>query len=776
MGNYDFHTINDKDFEELSLDLLNAEFALGLQRFKPGKDKGIDLRFSTKDNPNHLVVQAKHYRGSGFAQLKWVLSHKELAKIEKLKPDRYIITTSLQLSPQEKDDLVKILSPYLATANDIFSQDDLNDLLSKHATIEKKHFKLWFSGTNVLQNMLDRAVEGRSRHLLERMEERINFYVVTSRLGEAISILDSEKVLLILGQPGVGKTTLAEVILLEKARQGNAVHCVETIREAESVFAIDNTPQVFYFDDFLGSNYLELVSPNRQESEIVRFVDRVRTSPNKWLVLTSRTVIVGHALQKLDKFRRSMLGDKPFELKVEDYDDYEKAAILYNHLYFRNVSSAHRKGVVNNTFYKQIINHQNYSPRIVDFISEPRRIANLSARDYATFVLSHLDEPAEIWRHSFENQIGYFERCLLFTLFSFDSSVPERKLIEAFQARLTYEKQVNNHTTTADQFNECIAVLLGGFVHAELYDSDLFTENEKGRYFSLSDPSLADFLLSRLRQSAGERKALVEAVIHRQQLERFNEEYSELVVDHELQLGIRDRIVSGELGDSASTSLKMLMRYCGDVDVDSAMAHYLSELGNDGRFDRVYYESAHFVGDRKYSLQVSFKMIAASFETLVEYQLSRTSNRKVLKRLPSLFKKYGSDFQTFSEAPFTRQLLVEALNRVSETSFEDNIQERKDSFLDIDEIKQEYGDIMETRKALENILLPTFSLCSIPVKVYSFDSDYWQEVVEENQEAFESDSFEIDNFEYDVDEEDDDSADPIDNLFDGLVELGISEA
>jgi len=97
MNNYDFSTLNDKEFEQISKDLLNAKFNLNLQSFKSGKDKGIDLRYSTKKNNNSIIVQAKHYSNSKYSDLKYVIKHKELDKVKKLKPKRYILVTSLDL-------------------------------------------------------------------------------------------------------------------------------------------------------------------------------------------------------------------------------------------------------------------------------------------------------------------------------------------------------------------------------------------------------------------------------------------------------------------------------------------------------------------------------------------------------------------------------------------------------------------------------------------------------------------------------------------------------
>src|SRR5690606_1320419 len=229
ISDYTFSTLNDKDFEELARDLLNAELGLALQNCKSGRDGGIDLRFSAVDNNSAIVVQAKHYINSRYSQLKSKLKSKELPKVRELQPDRYILVTSVPLSPQYKDELWEILSPYILTSNDIFGNEDLNALLQKFGEIEKQHFKLWFSSVNVLNTVINNAIEGRTKYLLERIKAKVPYYVITSKLGDAIMKLEIEKILLITGQPGIGKTTLAEIILFERSRNGYEIYKVEDI-------------------------------------------------------------------------------------------------------------------------------------------------------------------------------------------------------------------------------------------------------------------------------------------------------------------------------------------------------------------------------------------------------------------------------------------------------------------------------------------------------------------------------------------------------------------
>lgn len=65
---YNLEVLNDKEFEELAKDLLDAKLSTDLEIFKVGKDGGIDLRSSRK-RENEYIVQVKHYLGSKFSNL-----------------------------------------------------------------------------------------------------------------------------------------------------------------------------------------------------------------------------------------------------------------------------------------------------------------------------------------------------------------------------------------------------------------------------------------------------------------------------------------------------------------------------------------------------------------------------------------------------------------------------------------------------------------------------------------------------------------------------------
>lgn len=737
MNNYNFSTLNDKEFEQICKELLNAKFGLGLQDFKVGKDKGVDLRFSSKKNNNSIVVQAKHYIGSKYAQLKHTLKEKEYNKIKQLNPDRYIVTTSLSLSAQEKDELKNILAPYVLTSNDIISQEDLNEYLSDNESIETKYFKLWFSSINVFRAVLNNAIENRTKYLLERIQRNFPYYVVTKKLDEANKILTKEKLLLITGQPGIGKTTLAELIILDRAKDDFKIYKVENIKEAEDVISpSDDEKQLFYFDDFLGANYVEIINAHKTETQLTSFVERIKYTPNKFLILTTRTVILNQAIEKYEKISHSKLGNEKFEIKLTDYSKYEKALILYNHLFFKEVKEEFFDKVLEEKFYFEIIQHRNYTPRIIEFITDKSKINSFTKEQYKQYILNNLNNPKEIWRYSFNNQIDYMDRCLLITIFSFQHGCIEKHLMKSFESRLEHEKEAHNQVVQSNQFNESIKILLDGFISSQL------TDIEKDiRYYSFINPSLNDFFIGHISESFQERKSIISSFVYIEQIQKFNPILSVLPLEKELQLIIRDKISKNEIEFVEEEKpwfnenrknvllLEVLCKYCKDTNIDKVLLEYFKLLDLTKGFAGLV-TKLDYVLDNIGDSPMTFEYIKKNFILIIESLMSSNEDSDVASNIPSLFEKYEVNYSEYIETDNGFNKILEVIGDVlayNEDSLKDEKQESAFDYTIVDEI---YDELYDLEKDLKSVLFPDTDV------IYDFeiapDSSYWDEKIQEN--------------------------------------------
>ena len=85
---YTFTTLSPADFEDLVRDLESKELGFPFEGFAQGADGGIDGRHSA--GAKSVILQAKHYAGSSFAQLK-AATKRERSAIDRLSPARYIL-------------------------------------------------------------------------------------------------------------------------------------------------------------------------------------------------------------------------------------------------------------------------------------------------------------------------------------------------------------------------------------------------------------------------------------------------------------------------------------------------------------------------------------------------------------------------------------------------------------------------------------------------------------------------------------------------------------
>ena len=340
MTTYNFSQISPFEFEELCRDLLQAKLDRTLELFAPGPDRGIDIRHlgAPDDEEGTLIAQCKRWDEGAYADLLSHLKRDELPKVEKLAPDRYILMTSVRLTPDRKDEIVEALSPWVQGPQDVLGKDDLSGLLARHAEVERRHIKLWLTSTEVLDALLNSDIASRSEAAIEDAECQLRLWVENPSFDRAREMLDETHVCVISGAPGIGKTMLADVLLAAYASEGYAPVVVsEDINEGERAWRAGQK-QVFHYDDFLGHViYGELQLRKNEESRLARFLDRVRRTDGKKFILTTREYILSEALSRYEDIASVEIERHKNVINLEDYTPLSKAKILYNHLVFSDL-------------------------------------------------------------------------------------------------------------------------------------------------------------------------------------------------------------------------------------------------------------------------------------------------------------------------------------------------------------------------------------------------------------------------------------------------------
>jgi Cdc6-like AAA superfamily ATPase len=514
---YNLDVLNDKEFEDLCKDLLDVVYKVDFQIFKAGKDGGIDLLYAG-NRENEIVVQVKHYVSSSFSQLKQKLLHEELENLKKMVPEpgRYVVATSLPLSPQQSKEIQNLLIPFVHSTDDVFGRRRLESILSKHPQIEEKFFKLWLTSTNVMRRILNNAIVNNSNFHKEQILNKTKRYVINEDFSQAVAILLENKFLIVTGLPGVGKTTLAYMLICERLASGcELIFSDGKISEVEVLLSHDpKVKQIFFIDDFLGANLYDIQNPKNTENKIISFVSKIQGLPNKYLIFTSRTTILNQANYRFENLRRSRVTtDSKYELELRNYSSLQKAKILYNHLYFNSLDSKFVKPFYEKEIYTRIIKHKNFYPRLIEFITDKRHYNPDKYSSVEDFVFYQLDHPEEIWKHAFEQQLDNEDRFLIMSLFSLGANNVEGDILEtAFTLRYEYEIAHNNQSRKPLAYHNSLKKVLDGFVQSSYY-----MEEGKNKY-SFLNPSINDFLLGYLKNDKAEQKSLLSSIAFIDQL------------------------------------------------------------------------------------------------------------------------------------------------------------------------------------------------------------------------------------------------------------------
>lgn len=486
MSDYDFKTLNDKEFEALCVDLLSENLGQKFERFKAGKDAGVDGRFFAKKGAE-VILQCKHWSNTPIKQLISELKNKEKRKVDKLAPSRYWLAISNPLSRADKKLIFEALAPHVKSESDIFGKEDLNDLIKKHQDIEQRHYKLWLHSANVLNHVLNKAILGRSQFSIEEMIRFSSRYAVTSNHESALTIVESLNVVIITGEPGIGKTTLAEHICLNYIAKGyKYLQVNDNIHEAESVLDTDSK-QIFYFDDFLGRNYLQALK-GHEGNQITQFIKRVSTNKNKKFILTSRSTILNQGKFLIDSFEHANINRNEYELNIKSLTEIEKAHILYNHIWHSNLAKNYIQELYVDKRYKEIIRHQNFNPRLINYITDPARLADYPSDKYWSFILASLDNPSQIWEHPFMAQLDDYGRVIvLLTVFN-GGAIKEDALSEAYHRCVALPE--NSSFKGQRDFSSNLKILSGSFLTRVISD-------KISTSVDLFNPSIGDFILKR---------------------------------------------------------------------------------------------------------------------------------------------------------------------------------------------------------------------------------------------------------------------------------------
>ena len=487
MLDYDFLILQPSEFECLSRDLLQAREDIFIESFADGRDKGVDLRFAySKDKT--CIVQCKRYKE--WKELKGKLKD-EVEKAKQLSPQRYILTTSVDLTVNQKDEVLALFSPFILNNSDVLGRKDLNNLLGQNPGIERNYHKLWLASTNVLNTIINRATLNWSSFELEKIGKDIRLYVENESLNKALDILKGNHYVVISGIPGIGKTTLARMLVYTMLANGYEEFVyVDDMDTAAKMFNKDKR-QIFFFDDFLGSNSFIQQSVSF-ENKLITFIEKVRKSKHSLFILSTREYVLSEVKAHYEKLSMSNIDIAKCTIELEYYTKTIRARILYNHLAEANIPPEYIDVFLDKRGYRTIINHQNFNPRVIESIIKEQIWETIDSNDFANKVKEFFDNPISVWQFAYE-KLEIETRYALLVLGTMGNYVRLDDFQEAYKQFCALTCLEVGLKYDDVKWRQSLKVLMNCFMKID--------NRKNGKLVTMYNPSIADFIVFYLNQN-----------------------------------------------------------------------------------------------------------------------------------------------------------------------------------------------------------------------------------------------------------------------------------
>lgn len=521
---FNFTNIDAIEFEEICKQILERKIGNTFRVFGRGKDGGIDIQ--SNENPK-IIGQVKLYINT--PQIETVNKIKQEAnRIDHKNIEQYYLFIGREMSPQNIEKIYEELKPILRTKENIFTIKEINELLNKeeYTDILRDHIKLWLCSTNILEQINNRNIFIDCDVLLDNIKEEVELFVQTQLYEICKDILQKDRLLLILGMPGIGKTTLSKMLVLNYAQLGYSVRYSnsQNIEELKKSLSMDkDKKEIVFLDDCLGQRYLEL--KEERENGIINLIKYIKRYPNKLLILNSRVTIFQEAKEKQYELVKC-IDNKNIQIQViniENLSKLEKARIFKHYLIKKELPKEYINEIVKNQNYMKIINDSSYNPRIIDYITEKQNYMKIKHENYVEEILNAFKKSKFVWKDEYENKIAIEDRIFLITLFSIsDYAVKVEELKLAFYERIKKE----NIDTSTSLFERVLERLNQSFIKIVIKDDE--------RLVMAVNPSVNDFMKEELDGNKLEKEKILGSAIFIEQIRRvvkLQEEYDQLIKD-----------------------------------------------------------------------------------------------------------------------------------------------------------------------------------------------------------------------------------------------------
>jgi len=329
------HTLGWKAFQDLCAQVMEEELKCTVSVYREAQDGGQDAVFLVKRTDDSITVGTVQCKFSSKREQRLRPSDitGEVEHVEQLvakgMASTYYFLTSMSVDADVAREIRERLAAMGVTKPHVEGKDWLLGKIKGSPRLRALVPRVY--GLGDLSTIIDERCASQTLALLGDHRKAPNVYVPTAPHRSAVNILAKHKLVLLLGAPATGKSTLA-AILATMAVDKNEVQvfkCEGPI-ELRQHWSPNENKRLFWVDDAFGSN---LLMPEYVNAWI-EFMPKLKTALDHGchFILTSRTHIWNDAKPRIGSRNHHLLTTDTAVVNVGELTHSEREQILYNHL------------------------------------------------------------------------------------------------------------------------------------------------------------------------------------------------------------------------------------------------------------------------------------------------------------------------------------------------------------------------------------------------------------------------------------------------------------
>lgn len=486
----ELHTIGWRAFQDLCSQVCEVVLRRPVEIFREAQDGGQDAVF--------LIPSGAHSTRVGTVQCKHTSDASKALKLSDLKPeldhvrilvsagqaDTYVFMTNMSLDAPVAAQLSARLRELGVRKPHIWGRQHIVRTIRSSARLRALVPQVY--GLGDLTAILDERVTEQSRALLDSWIPKLRTYVPTQAHRDAVHAIMNHGVVLLLGNPSSGKSTIGAIIsTIFSDKPDSTVLALTSPRDFEAGWNPNDPGRFFWIDDAFGSNVVNNDHVQQWASAFTKV--RAAIAHGNRFLLTSRKYIYEAASRRLGQRNLQEFRDGSAVVDVGDLTLEEKSQILYNHINFGNQSKLWR-GLVK-PYMAKVASVDNFLPGIAERLGDRNFTKDILPQEVQ--LVRFMQEPRE---H------------LIDTLNALDEVLLAALL-------LVYVHQAGFHPVSHDPLAAQAITDLTGFSLQKIQDTFMelkgsFLKFSMGKW-TFSHPSISDALTEILREKPHMMAALI---------------------------------------------------------------------------------------------------------------------------------------------------------------------------------------------------------------------------------------------------------------------------